>query len=538
MAQDIKKPVEYSQYYNLESLIVGRLRDKDYNGALEDLLNFVTLVMNRQYPPGELIGSKKLDRLCEKIGLIFHEEFYQNIAHKDEFIPNDDVTVIICTGLFKSGGTSPLIGDIVRAQGRRKSTVLATNSLGSMSADDLAMSRLGEIDANIIVCDKGNLLDRLHWLVQQITRLEPSRIILLNHHQDSVVIAAARPFTEKTKVLFYHHADHNLCLGVHLKGAIHVDIHNVGFCNCREKEQVRNNFYIPMTVNDLGSDFVRQDFLSKNRLTTCSSASPHKFSNFYFYPYHELIIDRLEARNGSHVHIGVMSEGALQHMHSKMIERSIDPSRLVYIPWTANLWKALIENNVDLFIGSFPIGGARTAIEVMGAGVPMLMHENYLTRFHSSRDIAYAGHFLWQYPHEFIKVISEITVEDLREHGERSRDYYLKYHCTEEIGLEEELNRICNGTSTTRPAPLYPHHPDMLDRSLHFSYLEDMAIGLSIRHDRATHVVSAAAPAIPPLVPHHSPPLSLTQKTSKVIGRSTVRTYRKARSLIPWLSNR
>lgn len=537
MNHEVRKSVEYSQYYNLESVIADRVRGKDYNGALESILNFVTIVMNRQYPPGELMCSAKLDRLCEGIGLSFYKDFYQDIIHKDEFIPSDDSTVIICTGLFKSGGTSPLIGDIVRAQGQRKSTVLATNSLGSMSGDDLAMSRLGEINADIIVCDKGNLEDRLHWLVQQITRLEPSRVILLNHHQDSVIVAAVRPFTEKTKVLFYHHADHNLCLGVHLKGAIHVDIHNVGFCNCRDKEQIKDNFYVPMTINDLGSEFVRQNFLRKDRLTTCSSANPHKFSNFYFYPYHELIIDRLEARNGSHVHIGVMPESTLQHMHRKMQERSIDPSRLVYIPWTANLWKALIENNVDLFIGSFPIGGARTAIEVMGAGVPMLMHENYLTRFHSSRDICYPDHFLWQYPHEFTEVISKITLDELLTHGKRSREYYMKYHCTEEIGLEEELNRICDGTSVIRPAPLYPHHPDMLDRSLHFSYLEDLAIGRSILHDRATHVVSTNASAAPPPVPHRSPSLSFTQRTSKVIGRSTVQTYRKVRSLIPGLSN-
>ncbi|WP_243938864.1 hypothetical protein [Methylobacterium sp. J-059] len=534
MNQESQKSVEYSQYYNLECRVADQVKAKQYNGALESLLNFITLVMHRQYPPGELIGSAKLDRLCEKIGLSFYHEFYGNIVHRDEFCSNDDVSVIICTGLFKSGGTSPLIGDIVRAQGRRKSTILATNSLGSMSGDDLAMSRLGEVNANIIICDKGNLVDRLHWLVQQITRLEPSRIILLNHHQDSVIIAAARPFTEKTKVLFYHHADHNLCLGVHLTGAIHVDIHNVGFCNCRDREQVADNFYVPMTINDLGSDFVRRVFLDKRRLTTCSSANPHKFSNFYFYPYHELIIDRLEARNGFHIHIGVMPESALQHMHHKMLERSIDPSRLVYIPWTPSLWKALIDNSVDLFIGSFPIGGARTAIEVMGAGVPMLMHENYLTRFHSSRDIAYPDHFLWQYPHEFTEVISNITFDDLQAHGMRSRDYYLKYHCTEKIGLEDELNRICDGTSTTRPAPLYPHHPDMLDRSLHFSYLEDMAIGHSIQHDRATHVAPVAAP----LTPHQSVSLSLTQKTSKVIGLLTARTYRNALSLIPWLTKR
>lgn len=537
MGAEPRAMVEYSQFYNLQFLVKSALKDRNYNGALELILNFVVSIMNRQYPPGELIGSAKLDSLCEEIGLKFYADNYQNIRHKNEFTPNDDVTVIVCTGLFKSGGTSPLIGDIVRAQGKRRSTILATNSLGTMGNDDLAMSRLGDIDANIVICDKGNLSDRLHWLIQQITRLEPSRIILLNHHQDSVIIAGARAFTERTKVLFYHHADHNLCLGVHLKGAAHVDIHNVGFFNCRGREQLENNFYVPMTIDDKGANFVRSDFLKKGRLTTCSSANPHKFSNFYFYPYHELIIDRLEKRNGSHVHIGVMSDSAIHHMHRKMRERSIDPSRLVHIPWTKSLWEALIEYNVDLFIGSFPIGGARTAIEVMGAGVPMLMHESYLTRFHSSRDIAYPEHFLWQYPHEFLEVISKIEADDLRAHGKRSRAYYMQYHCTEEIDPEGELDRICQGTSTARPAPLYSHHPDMLDRALHFAYLEDMAIRDHIEHDRATRA-PATELSLSSASHRTKLPRAITQKTSKILGRSTLRTYRKARSLIPWLSKR
>lgn len=516
--------VEYSRYYNLEYSVKENLKNFEYDQALDRVRDFVQYVMNEQYPPGELIGSAKLDRLCERIGAEFYERDFASLEHKDEFVPDDNAVVIVCTGLFKAGGTSPLIGDIVRAQGGRTCTILATNSLGTMSADDLAMSRLGQIDAKIVICTNDTLVDRLTWLIKQINRLEPGRIILLNHHQDSVIIAGVHPFTTKTRVIFYHHADHNLCLGVHMTNARHVDIHNVGYCNCRDRERITDNFYIPMTVDDKGDDFVRRDFMKNGRLTTCSSGSPHKLANFYFYPYYELVVDRLEKRTGRHVHIGPLGDGILNHMTAQMRQRSIDPSRFVHIPWTEDLWGTFIANGIDLFIGSFPIGGARTAIEAMGAGVPLLMHENYLTRFHSSRDIAYPDHFVWQYPHEFVERITEIDQDMLRSHGARSRKYYLQYHATQTMHVEEELDRICAGTATAQPAPLYPHHPDMLDRALHFAYLEDMMVQRDMHLIKAQEAQAAADKA----------KKSLAKTTTRLLSRSTMRTYRRAKSLMSW----
>lgn len=470
----------YSKFYELDAAVKVNIAKGDYSGALENLKQFIISVMNMESTPGEVVGARKVDELCELIGDSYFSRFFQASVEDKPFESSDKRVVILCTGLYKYGGTSLVISDLVKAHPGYECTVIATNYLDDMTPEDLELSRIGSSGATVSVCPKGDARKKLHWLIQQLLDIAPSRIFLLNHHQDSVMISAARPFVDRTKVIFYHHADYNMCLGVHLKGAIHVDPHNVGFYNCRTKEGISDNTYLPLTVDDLGVNRVGADFMRTNELTTCSSGHYLKFRNFYLYPYADLIVDRLKFQNGTHIHIGALLEPDIARMRKKLIDHGIDAARFVHIPWTASLWETLVKNEVDLFIGSFPIGGARTTIEVMGAGIPILMPQNYLSRFFSSRDIVYPDAFLWKYPVDFSNVLADITAESLAAHSARARAHYVSNYSSECADLEGKIHAICAGLPTPAPYELYPHQPDYLDRALHFGELDVLTSGYAV----------------------------------------------------------
>jgi len=118
--------------------------------------------------------------------------------------------------------------------------------------------------------------------------LHPSQIILLNHHQDAVVIAAMN-LDIQSQIIFYHHADHQLCLGVCLKNVIHIDPHPQGFYNCRNQLGIQNNFYLPLSAKDLGNTSIKREFLVDTKLKTCSSGNSGKFERKYRYSYSEIV---------------------------------------------------------------------------------------------------------------------------------------------------------------------------------------------------------------------------------------------------------
>jgi len=479
----------YSMFCELEAAVKAKVHSGNHSDALDNIKEFVTSVMNEQATPGEVVGSRKVDALCEAIGDDYFRRFFDSQLRRTPFEAVDKNIVIVCTGLYKYGGTSLVISDLVNAHPGCHCTVIATNFLDDMTAEDLKLSRIDGSGAKVVIAPQGNAEQKLRWLVQQFLDIAPSRIFLLNHHQDSVIIAAARPFVARTKVIFYHHADYNICLGVHMEGALHVDPHNVGFYNCRNKEGIKSNAYVPLTVDDSGVNRIEEQFMGSGELTTCSSGTYHKFRNFYLYPYSDIIVDRLKVRNGRHIHIGGISAPELAAIRQKLTEHGVNAERFVHVPWTPSLWRTLVDQKIDLFIGSFPIGGARTTIEVMGAGIPILMPDNYLSRFFSSRDIVYPDAFVWKYPADFVNVLRMVTPKDLGKHAARSRAHYLLQYCSGSVDVEGKFNAICAGQLTPPPYELYHYQPDHLDKAMHFSRIAHLTAHHAAQQAIASMVV-------------------------------------------------
>jgi hypothetical protein len=448
----------------LEEEVLKKIEQADLNTALELVKNFVTIVANDPHGVATVFGSERLDRLCLAIGQAIGGNTKRSTAADEESEKKGEYVVTIATELGQYGGHTRVIEDVIKAQAEKSHIVLLTDLFNR--ADINSMTDWFRPIAELRVAPRGTMLKKLEWLVAQLDAIKPARIFLFNHHQDAIAIASVQPWLGSTKVIFYHHADHNLCLGVHLPRTLHIDPHNIGYHNCRMHEGLKDNRYLPLVIEDKAPHSANHGFLRDGILRTCSSGTYLKFNPSYMYPYGELILKRLELRNGVHFHIGNLPDGVLGSIRNRLVAEGIDASRFIHIPWVQSLFSSLIEHHIDLYISSFPLGGGRASIEAMGSGTPSLIHQSSVSRHNGFIDSAYPEALVWKDPAEFYDQICSLTPQVLTEHSGYARQHYESYHLPSLMA--SELNNICAGKGTLEPLPLKPYEPDYLQRYLHF----------------------------------------------------------------------
>lgn len=462
---------EINLLHSLEEKVLNAINRDEINKALELVQEFVRQVVNDSRATANVFGSEKLDRLCLEIGKAFGKkqiEAAPTTGYVDEGV---DAVVSIASHLEGYGGHTLVLEDVIKAQPDKSHIVLVTDLFNLIDAEKLS-ERFSEI-SQLRVAPRGNAQEKLNWLAEQLNSISPARIFLFNHHQDAVAIAGIQSWLGVAKVAFYHHADHNLCLGVHLPKTIHIDPHNIGYYNCREHEGLLDNKYVPLIVEDKGSRSVDCAFLQEGILRTCSAGSYGKFASPYVYSYVEIISKRLALRDGIHFHIGNFPEGVFESISNSLREQGIDANRFIHVSHVPSLWSFLVENRVDLYISSFPLGGGRAAIESMGSGTPLLIHQSSLSRFHGGIDLAYHQAFVWSDSAEFGRHIASLTPEMLAEHSYCARQYYELNHLPSSLmtGIDCLFNK--NDMVNSLPPPLKNYRPDYLQRYLHFRSLED-----------------------------------------------------------------
>lgn len=446
----------------LEQDVNHKIQQADFNSALNSIASFVGEIVEDPRATSLIFSSEQLDRLCLKVGKHAICKTDLDRLATDHRAPSN-IVVTITSHLESYGGHTLVIENMIRAQPNMTHIVLITDLFDSIDIDNL-VQRFEPI-AEMKVAPNSESFEKLKWLAKQLNQICPEQIFLFNHHQDSIAIASIESWLDTKKVFFYHHADHNLCLGVHLPGATHIDPHNIGYFNCNSNLGVIDNYYLPLVIQDRDSRLEGRPFMGGGLLRSCSSGTWHKFKQSYSYNYIELICKRLTLVEGIHFHIGDIPDEAIGSIHIRLKKEGIEVDRFIHIPWVESLWAALIENNIDLYISSFPLGGGRATIEAMGSATPLLMHCNNLSRFNGGSDLAYPYSFEWGKPEEFFQCITMLTPSLLHDHSIKARTQYTKNHLP--AIMETELSRIIKGNGSMPPPPLKEYKPNIIQRYLH-----------------------------------------------------------------------
>ena len=411
-------------------------------GALDPALDAIQGLVDRIFceplAVATVFGSPELDACCQAIGAA-------TLATAD--VQQDGgptaTNVYIASRLQASGGHTAALADVIRLSPPSDSVVLVTGTCGTSDRAAVAARFAALAGVTLEFVPAGTRLAKLQWLQRRLQALRPGVTWLFNHHQDSVAVAAVQP-SLAGRLRFYHHGDHHLCLGVHLPHAEHFDPHPMGFHNCRQLG-LRANRYLPMTVADLGLPAARP--VSTGALVTCTAAGANKLEVPYFVQYADLLPRILAATGGRHVHIGKLTRLALARIRRGLRREGVPEQAFTCLPYVPSVWQALHEHAVDLYVASFPYGGGRTLIEVMGAGVPAVVHSHVRSRMLGGFDMAYPGAFVWRMPDDLLLHLQGLDRAGLREEGRHARAWFEAYH------REDVARGVLAGTSQDPAVP-------------------------------------------------------------------------------------
>jgi hypothetical protein len=182
----------------------------------------------------------------------------------------------------------------------------------------------------------------------------------------------------------------------------------------------------------------------------------------------------LKASGGTHIHIGALSPRMLAVIARGMKELGIAPDRFIHIKFVPSLWQALLDLEVDVYLGSFPLGGGRASVEAMGAGMPLIIHSNYRSCLLSVEFDVYPDTMMWRTQEELLAYLRDLTELKLVDHARKSRDHYLRHH--HPSVLRALLRDRANFLSPPRPHYRAAHMEAYLDE--HTEIVPEVTRGL------------------------------------------------------------
>ncbi|MBX3678150.1 MAG: hypothetical protein KF853_14120 [Rhodocyclaceae bacterium] len=409
-----------------EQRIRGQIRAGKLNAALRAITRMVDSIGCEPINTGRVFGSMLLDNLCQEIGAA-NLSRVGGVERPSNEGQGGRVTVYIASRLHAAGGHTAALADIIRLSPPGRSIILVTGVGGPTDHASVVHRFASASDVHFEYVPRGCFAAKLDWIQRRLRAIVPTEVWLFNHHQDSVAVAAVQP-RAGYRLRFYHHGDHHLCLGVHLNGAEHIDIHPMGFHCCRGDLGIQSNRYLPLVVADQGVRSSSSRFRANNTLLTCTAANFNKIEVPYFVRYASVIPALLLASGGRHLHIGQLRPATLRQIRQGLRKRGLPDSAFQYVPYVTSVWRALLEHGVDVYIASFPHGGGRTLIEAMGAGIPVAIHSHCASRLLGAFDLAYPGAMVWHIPEELFEQINTADAETLSLHGSLARARYEEFH--------------------------------------------------------------------------------------------------------------
>jgi hypothetical protein len=421
--------------------------------ALVAIERLVEEVYSEPMNTAEIFGDRFLDEACQRIGAATLRGLARPVEDACDPVP----LVFIASRLQGSGGHTAVLADIARLTGL-PARILLTGVAGGTDPAELG-HRFGALpQVTFEAAPRADRLAKLRWLQGRLLALRPQQVWLFNHHQDSVAVAAVQPGQGYT-LKYLHHGDHHLCLGVHLPFGEHYDPHAMGWQNCREVLGRPDNRYLPMALEAPGA---ADGGARTGPLVTCTAARGNKIEYDYWPGYAEVVAALLARTGGTHLHIGRLSLPYRWRIRRALARRGVPAGAFRYVPHVHGVAQALRQEQVDLYLSSFPYPGARTLVEAMAAGVPIAAHDHSGKRFLGALDMLPAGSFVWSHPQELLSFAASTDRAVLRRMGEQAREHHRRYHAPEAMRAALQPG----APPAEVPPALFAHRPDPLAQAL------------------------------------------------------------------------
>jgi hypothetical protein len=372
------------------------------------------------FPPLPM-GIREADAILERIGLSLLP------AGKRDAPKALEGDIIIATYLYAIGGHTALAGDLAATLSPPPMALWLTmcHPWGVQGLQPGAIERTGLAKVTRSF-DGSDPWICANQLVASIAELRPARIFLIHHpHDCAAVIAAAAAKAMGSSILLLHHADSRPTLGLYLSGIQIVDFTPRAAWFAKNIMGLSSS-YIPLTCHDPGRTKI--DFLSSGSLTTGLCGNDRKVSAMIHPAYPELIADILSVTRGIHVHVGQLSVRFRKAIAASLSAKNLEKERFVWVERTESLVEEMRRHRIDLMVNTYPGGGARTAVEVMAAGIPMIWHSPFAELDVLRAQMKYPSAHIWHTIEDLKGILRRADKAWLERQGESARLWYEQQH--------------------------------------------------------------------------------------------------------------
>lgn len=388
------------------------------------IFSFVDKEWFNQKKIGKRFHSRALDRTCLGIGEKNYELRLHNnkiVSLSDEFNKRVDELYIV-TKIHESGGHTAILNEIISNTDSGSQAIIITGVCGPSNIDNVKSKYSALNQISIHNLPTGGFVRKLTRLQSLIDVLKPKRIWLFNHPQDVVAISGIK-YKADYQVIFYHHVDDRLCLGASLNFAIHVDSNIKNFKICKAHLKFGSIFMLPLGYNPPIQ--TPKKIFDRPQFVSCTAARQNKFLSDYEFSYAIILGKLLYKKKGKHFHVGKLSFRMLNLINLEMRRLGIPSDKFVYVEYVHSIYLFLIENNVDLYLSSFPYGAGLTIVEAMAAGVPVLSHRSQLGDLFGGSSLLYPGAMQWNNYDDFDRLIKDLTPDFLSSQSIVARQHFF-----------------------------------------------------------------------------------------------------------------
>lgn len=278
---------------------------------------------------------------------------------------NDNVC-IVATRFYPTGGHSKVASDICQLIGPERVTLVFTDTARTLKPRQLIGGLPKDHPARaLLLLNAGTLVEKIIELYMLLAAIQPTRIILIQNHMDMVAVAGVWPF--RSVVEFIHHADYLPTLGASLAFSAHVDLTHASHRACRAAGL--HPAWAGMTV-EAGAAPPEPRPLDPSRplrIATCGSA--HKYLHKAQNRWSDFVIAALAGTSSEMIHIGPKTEELVASVHGPLAAAGIAPQRYRFVGARPSLRQALLDEETDVYLASYPDTGGKANLDALAAGL-------------------------------------------------------------------------------------------------------------------------------------------------------------------------
>jgi hypothetical protein len=456
-------------------------RSSSKTGDIEATLQHASAVFRALGTPPLLLplpgGIPELDVLLDDLGAKLG-------AQVNPTVPREHCgNWVLATFLYETGGHTPVVRDLALALPERLSgLVLTLAGHDSSQLTSAAIARTGLAPEAVHSAVAPTLAGTCENVLRIFRERAPKRLFLLHHPDDASATAAASALAARgSETWLIHHADLFPSVGLFVPGIRLIDL-TPRACAFSRHVLGLETMFLPITCPD--PEPTRPPFLDRGRLTTALAGSAFKASQAFAHDYPAVTAAVLQASGGTHVHVGPLDGHQLTEIAKTLDASGIEQSRFIHVPVAPTLIEALRDERIDLLINTWPLGGARTVVEAMAAGVPVVWHSPHPNADRIRLQMAPPKAPVWRRVPDLAAIVSGADVRWLEWQSGVVRGHYeTKHH-------PSLWKQFLAAPAASLGLPL----PEGYDASLFLPALWNDLLGYALKSPAAASTEAAARP--------------------------------------------